>query len=184
MSSVAFRQRGLGRCSLTGPRPASRSGNAVFLGHRCGHGRSRSGASKLQQKPPAAESASSLSAHPVRAPRGCACPPPSPATASFLRRLPCLLSLVPQAPEGDSGSGSPLKPQHPHRGLAQTRGLTGQLINIRMNVLIQTNVHDFKISVETGCPALSSKTTIGERNCDSRPGGGGSSFVTSGLHVE
>ena len=40
-----------------------------------------------------------------------------------------------------------------------------------MNVLIQTNVHDFKISVETGCPALSSKTTIGERNCDSRPGG-------------
>lgn len=155
------------------PWPASRSGNAAFPGHGCGHGRPRSGASQRQQKPPAAQSVSSLSAHPVQPPAAERAPPP-PATASFPRRLPRLLSLVSRAPERGSGSGSPPKPQHPHRGPAQTQGPTGWLINIRMNVLIQTHVHDFKISVETGCLALSSKTS----------GVGGRDSVTSGLHVE
>lgn len=68
----------LGARSVPGPRVWAR--------------RPRSGASKPQQQPPPAQSASSLSAHPVRGPRGVRPPP-----ASFPRRLPlcCPLSHEP-----------------------------------------------------------------------------------------
>lgn len=123
-------QRGLGRAHSQLLACLRLGARAAPAGHGCGHGGPAAGPLGPQQKPPPAQSASSLSAHPVR-PAGCA-----PSRLLPKASLCCPLSHEPL--RGGSGSGFTTEAPSTATGVQPNSGPDrGRLINIQMTVLTQ-----------------------------------------------